>query len=264
VAAAGWKSDCNTHSRTKKRGVWMTKQLIWGFSQNQLKIIAAISMLVDHIGAELLPQLPLLRIIGRLAFPIFCFYIYEGSRYTHDRKGYLARILGLGLLCMLGYYIYDGQIYANVLITFSLSIILLYSLSFCTKCLLKDIKSAFFGVVFLAFCLFLVYAFCGLVEVDYGFFGVVLPLFPAALTEFFPQDKISQRGLYHLQLAAFTLGLLLLAYQLGGNQYYSLAAIAFLLAYNGQRGKLKLKYFFYIFYPLHLILIGLVAMLLEN
>ena len=44
-------------------------------SQNQLKIVAAIAMLIDHIGAQILPQIVMLRIIGRLAFPIFSYFI---------------------------------------------------------------------------------------------------------------------------------------------------------------------------------------------
>ena len=51
-------------------------------SQNQLKAVAAIAMLLDHVGAELFPEVILLRIIGRLAFPIFSYFIYEGFYYT--------------------------------------------------------------------------------------------------------------------------------------------------------------------------------------
>lgn len=46
----------------------------YGFTQNQLKIVAAVSMLIDHIGAELFPEIIVLRIIGRLAFPVFFFF----------------------------------------------------------------------------------------------------------------------------------------------------------------------------------------------
>ena len=53
---------------------------------NQLKIIALIAMTIDHVGLILLPQVELLRIIGRLSFPIFAYMIAEGCFFTHDKK----------------------------------------------------------------------------------------------------------------------------------------------------------------------------------
>lgn len=51
-------------------------------TQNQIKLLAAAAMLLDHIGAQLLPGVLWLRIVGRLAFPVFSFCIWEGSRRT--------------------------------------------------------------------------------------------------------------------------------------------------------------------------------------
>ena len=52
---------------------------------NHLKLIAAFSMLLDHAGILLFPQIRMLRIIGRLAYPIFAFMIAEGCRYTKNK-----------------------------------------------------------------------------------------------------------------------------------------------------------------------------------
>ena len=54
-------------------------------SSNQLKIIACITMLIDHIGYYLLPNVGVLRLIGRLTFPIFAFLISEGAKYTKNK-----------------------------------------------------------------------------------------------------------------------------------------------------------------------------------
>ena len=56
-----------------------------GLTNNQLKIIAMISMLIDHIGLQMFPDLLIFRIIGRLAFPIFAYMIAEGCFYTKNK-----------------------------------------------------------------------------------------------------------------------------------------------------------------------------------
>jgi|GEM_PF-2361223 len=72
-------------------------------TRNTLKTIACVSMLVDHIGYILLPEAAFLRYIGRLAMPIFAFFIGEGCLYTRNRKKYFTRIFGLGVVCQLFY-----------------------------------------------------------------------------------------------------------------------------------------------------------------
>ena len=63
-----------------------------------LKITAMASMLTDHIGAAFFPQYTILRIIGRLAFPIYAFLIAEGCVYSSSRMRYLGRLFALALL----------------------------------------------------------------------------------------------------------------------------------------------------------------------
>ena len=60
----------------------------FGLTNNQLKIIAMISMLIDHIGVAMFPNVMILRIIGRLAFPIFAYMIAEGCFYTKNKARY--------------------------------------------------------------------------------------------------------------------------------------------------------------------------------
>ena len=59
-----------------------------GLSGNQLKIIAMLTMLVDHIGVQLFPECIILRIIGRLSLPIFAYMIAEGCLHTRNRPKY--------------------------------------------------------------------------------------------------------------------------------------------------------------------------------
>lgn len=84
-----------------------------GLSGTALKGIACVTMLIDHVGASCLengflsaPAAPaglaaldlVLRLIGRLAFPIFCFLLVEGFVHTHDVKKYIGRLLLFGLV----------------------------------------------------------------------------------------------------------------------------------------------------------------------
>ncbi|MBR2950485.1 MAG: hypothetical protein IKC46_11560, partial [Lachnospiraceae bacterium] len=104
-----------------------------GLSGNQLKILAMIAMTCDHVGMQIFPQLLWLRIIGRLAMPIYAYMIAEGCRHTRDRKKYLLRLLGMGVLCQLVYFVAMGSLYQCILITFSMSVCLIMLLDMVEK-----------------------------------------------------------------------------------------------------------------------------------
>ena len=105
-------------------------------SGNMLKILAAIFMTIDHIGLLFFPTEMIFRIIGRLAFPIFAFMIAEGARYTKHRLRYFLSVFILGVICQIVYFVTSESLYMCILITFSLSLIMLFTL--------KDLKIAIF------------------------------------------------------------------------------------------------------------------------
>lgn len=228
-------------------------------SGNMLKVLAAIFMTIDHIGVLLLPNIAILRYIGRLAYPIFAFMIAEGARYTKNKVRYLGLIAGLAFICQLVYYFFDnGSLYMCILVTFSLSIILIYSLQFMKKCLFEaganSLKKIIGILVFLS-ALTLVYLLNEWFTIDYGFLGCVAPVF-ASLLDFRGievSDVLVRLDNLYLRIGVFGIGILMLAIRSGGMQYFSLLALALLFLYSGTRGRLKMKYFFYLFYPLHLV-----------
>ena len=65
-------------------------------NRNVLKIIALLTMIIDHIGAVFFPDVLILRVIGRVAFPIFAFFVAEGYYYTKSKKRYVITML----ICM--------------------------------------------------------------------------------------------------------------------------------------------------------------------
>ena len=95
---------------------------IKGLTGNQLKIIAMITMTLDHIGAELFPQVLWLRIVGRLAMPIFAFMIAEGCRHTRSPLRYLGTLAAFAAVCQAVYFFAMGSLYMCILVTFSMSV----------------------------------------------------------------------------------------------------------------------------------------------
>ena len=94
-------------------------------TKNQLKILAMVCMTIDHIGAAFFPQAVWLRVIGRLAFPLFSYCIVEGCRYTRNKARYFGSVFACGAVCVIAFLPF-GSFYGNALITLSLSILLLY------------------------------------------------------------------------------------------------------------------------------------------
>ena len=217
-----------------------------------LKIIAAASMLIDHMGLLLFPQYRFMRILGRLAFPLYAFCIAEGFYYTRDRKRYFLQIFVLGLACQIVYFIADGSMYLGVLIAFSLSILLMWTLDGVKKAFAaKDgtMKAAAMFVLALAAGA----ALCHFMTVDYGFMGILLPVLA-----FVSDKKWIRLGLFSLGLGAMCA----VIYSSGGLdvQWWALAVLPLLALYNGKPGRYRMKYFFYIFYPAHLAILYLIAM----
>ena len=213
----------------------------FGLTGNQLKIIAMITMTCDHVGLQLLPRLSFLRILGRLALPIYAWMIAEGCRHTRSRKRYLMRLASLASLCQIVYFFAMGSLYMCILVTFSLSIGLIWAWEEKSRPWMGPAVTA--GVVFL--CVVLPDLLPGF-YVDYGLAGILLPVFV-----YFGKNKIL--------FLSLGLGLLALAY--GGIQWWAFAALPLLMLYNGQKGKANIGRLFYWYYPVHLAVIYLISLL---
>ena len=223
-----------------------------GFTNNQLKIIAMISMLLDHVGVALFPQVRWLRIAGRLAYPIFAYMIAEGCVHTKNRTRYFLQIAGLATVCQLVYYIAEGSLYQSILVTFSLSILCIYAIDNFQKhkgFFSGALAILVFGVVTYA-CRVLPRKIAGF-DIDYGFLGVMLPV-----VVFLVPNKMGKL------CAAGVLLVAMCSSYLNDIQWFALLALPLLLFYNEKRGKARLKYLFYIFYPAHLVAIYFLGMLL--
>ena len=238
----------------------MTRPGICFLSGNMLKIIAAAAMLADHVGYLLFPNCDILRIIGRLAFPIFAFMIAEGCRYTKNKVRYFAMIFSLAAVCQIVYYIADGSLYMCILVTFSLSILSVFALDNAKRLYFgKDVSllAKILSVALFVLCVVASYLLNTVFEIDYGFWGSMVPV---AVSLFRMPKSCSVEFLkkmdnHAVSLACMAACMFPLAIETGWVQPYSFLALIPLLLYSGKRGKLRMKYFFYIFYPLHLVIL---------
>lgn len=236
-------------------------------SGNVLKIIAAISMLIDHVGYMLFPEYKILRIIGRISFPIFAFMIAEGCNYTKNKLRYFIVILSLATVYQIVYFIYDKSIDMGIFVTFSLSILIIYSFQN-FKQNLFSINASFLekGYAAIVFLLTVSIVWCLNISfnIDYGFLGCIAPMFASLFRSTNKDEPIELKRLDNLNVHVFTysIGLLIMTVVYGGIQSWSLLAIPFLLLYSGKRGEKNMKTFFYLFYPLHFIVLEVICTLI--
>ena len=224
-----------------------------GLTGNQLKILAAIFMTVDHVGLVLFPSQLIFRIIGRLAFPIFAYMIAEGCHYTKNYGRYLGTMAAVAAVCQVVYLVAMGSLYQCILVTFSLSAALIFAYKTAAKKrspVAWSVLGIGIGAVF-----FVTELLPGMLPgtdfgVDYGFWGVMLPVLV-----YMGKNKWQK-------LLLCAAALLLLSKSLESIQMWSLLTLPLLALYNGQRGKWKMKYFFYIYYPAHLVVIYAIGILL--
>lgn len=246
-----------------------------------LKWIAIITMTLDHLGLYLITDgLPildalgypnvsaasretwfltltiLLRGLGRMAFPLFAFFIAEGMRHTRSRKRYAMRIFAFALfveVCFLVYYFISGisfNIHQNVFW------VLLFGMAAIT--LLESPKRwmAIFG--------FLLIPLGDIIGFSYGGYGIAW-----VMIFYFVTDK------KQILLYSFIVNLFYISYPLAlvteyaskydgplaAIQWFSMLSLIPIFFYNGKKGTMK-SWFFYLYYPLHLAVILGIAFLL--
>lgn len=244
-----------------------------GISGSTLKLIAVITMLIDHIGAAVMGRMVLIRngataenpwitslvydeytiaymvmrYIGRIAFPIYCFLLVEGFQRTHNKWKYAFR---LGVFAMLSEIPFDLAFnskvlefeYQNVFLTLLFGLFAMIAVDFIERrewvagnYLWNEAVKWILGILSVA-------VFAGvakLMRTDYDAIGVGCIM----LLYLFRKNKTTQ----------IIVGCVSFLWELTAPLAF--IPIAF---YNGKRG-LKLKYLFYVFYPLHLLILYLIC-----
>ena len=227
-------------------------------SGSVLKVIAVISMLIDHAAFLFYTELSFLhmsvftfgntditvyyimRKIGRLAFPLFCFLVAQGAVKTTNKRKYCLRLLLFAIiseipfnLMLSGNYLYPGK--QNVYFTLLLGVLII--------CAFDGIKDELKKFIAMAIIL----AVSILLRIDYGMYGVLLIL----LMYIFRNKPAVQA---------------ILSYPLLSGGVAAMCSFVPINMYNGNRGFVKsrcVKYLFYVFYPLHILILLAVKFLIK-
>ncbi len=205
-----------------------------------LKWIAVLTMVIDHVGAILFPDQIWMRVIGRVAFPVYAYCLAEGFRYTSDYRRYLGR---LALFAILSEIPFDLAFYGvpfsfahqNVFFTLTLGLILLWVLERFREQLLLC-AGAFAVLCFLAQAL----------HMDYGAGGLLM-VFAFYLARQGTSPWIGWGIFVFINLFGYA----------GGVQWAAILALLPIGLYSGKAGKKKQRFFYWI-YPLHLLLLWII------
>ena len=224
-----------------------------GLDGGALKGIAAALMLTDHVGAILLPEVLALRCVGRLAFPIFAFFIAEGYAHTRDFGRYFRRLAILAVVSEIPFNLENGAVFdparQNVLFTFCLALLTLRGLEALGR------ERGFGRWAGCGLVLAAGFAAGELLRTDYGGWGVVT----VALLYLCRDGKYAKLWLLLAMAAVNGLGMGSLTMPVFGGempiQIFAVAALPVIWLYNGQAGPKGLRRAFYVFYPAHLLVL---------
>lgn len=219
----------------------------FGLSGSALKVIAMISMVIDHIALYLMEHGTLLyetmRCVGRIAFPVFAFLIAEGFIHTRSRYRYFFILLGFAVISEIPWFLLNGADGThNVMFTLALGVATLMVLE---NLLQRSMVLGFFwtlGMAGLAFWL----------EVDYEWRGILLIIISYlynTYAHYFPYS----RGMQFFCTFALMMHFGVIGAVMGCMVLY---------LYNGKRGFIQgyiEKYIYYSMYPIHLLFIIVIS-----
>ena len=204
-------------------------------------------MLIDHIGFFLFPEQNIWRIIGRLAFPIFAYMIANGYQHTSDPKKYFLRLALFGI----GFQWFFAKMVNPQLLNIFITLALGLAAIWLADTLQKKINNRYLGQILGLIIAASIAWLADWLNVDYNWYSVAL---------------IYTAWLFYQRLAFMSLSWVVInigyAIANGGAgisiQIFSLLALIVIGFYNHRPGKSN-RWFFYVFYPLHLGLLFLLA-----
>ncbi len=237
---------------------------------NALKWIAIVSMFIDHTAAVLVTYSPslafgldlyeVMRLVGRMAFPIFAYGIAQGCVHTHSARDYLLRLFAFAVISEVPYQLALNQPIPPHFDTTNVFFTLFAGAACCEIVKFCKSKHRGWAAVFPVTAIVLL---CEMRGTDYGGFGVLFVLLPYLFFENKAARLIalgSVTAFFYIVVANFS-GFSSALWWVGNpaqfwymvrQTVFALLGVGLVALYNGQAGSRKGKWFFYIFYPAHL------------
>ena len=222
-----------------------------------LKIIAVITMTCDHLSYLIFGGFSFLNYIGRIAFPIFAYQITEGYIHTSNLKKYFLRLLVFALISQIPFMlfasIYTNSFHLNIFFTLLFGLVSIKIFDTLSSISVKsNMVHRLYQLLGISITV-IISVLASFVHSDYGYFGV-LAIFSFYL---FRNNRVLMNfafivlvfiyyGKYLLILAISSIYLGLIV--------CTIVPLLFINLYNHKKGK-DTKYFLYLFYPLHLLII---------
>lgn len=246
----------------------------FSISSSFLKNIAYLSMFIDHFFAvvffayiewRVMQGFPadmesrvyhIGRNVGRIAFVLFAFMAAEGFRYTHSRKKYLLR---LGVFALLSEIPFDLAFYGKVYDTGGQNVYFTLFLGVAALCLWEMAKG---HMLLQALSVVLCCMAAAVLRTDYMFMGVLLILVLYLCRRSFPAQAVAGSAVIYFGIVMVYMvrhwgkGIPVETFlQSGKSELYGLFAFIFIFFYRGKKGRQLPKACYYLFYPLHLLLL---------
>ena len=233
------------------------KKSRFGLDSTALRLLAILFMLLDHLWATVVPGNLWMTCLGRLAFPVFAFQLCEGYRHTADFRRYCLRLLLFALLSEIPFNLfYTGSVlfpfHQNVLFTLLLGLLAVRQADMLRR--EKGLKKK----ILRGLTLLLILAGGVLLFPDYGLMGVmtVLCFFIFREHRLFQLAAMAVLNIitFKGQTIPVSLGALAFDFPIQG---FALLALPLIWLYNGRKGPggKGMRLFWYIFYPLHMLVL---------
>lgn len=232
----------------------------WGISSFGLKIIAAVTMLIDHCGVLFAADnrwlYLIMRGIGRISFPLFCFLLVEGFFHTRNKVKHVINLVLFALISEVPYDMFSGSFFSmgkqNVIITLLVGFLVIWAFDSILNITdeeigqrVRRIDTNFFDVIITLIVMGVGFVVTYVLNSTYNIGGVLLIIF-FYLSYKKPIGRIVSNIFCNVGL-----------YPIGVQWLGGLSSIV-IEFYNGKLGARKWKYFFYIFYPGHLLVLSII------
>ncbi len=207
-----------------------------------IKILAAVFMVMDHVCYLLMPQVLILHFFGRLSFPLFAWLLAEGEKHTRNVYRYGSRLLITAIISQPIYSVVFQRLSLNILFTLLLGLVMLRLTKHCSQLWQKLIITGLCVVV------------AETLDFEYGAYGIGVILLMSLTDKLKPKLWLLSWCIFHSILVIIFVDYVF--------QNWAIFAGLIVFQFNGKQG--SRARWFYVFYPTHLIILGIISYLIKS